>query len=228
MNVRIKDLPINDRPKERLVNLGVSSLSNDELLSILFNTGTKSISVKDISLSLLKYIGSISNLKDITLKELVSIKGVGVSKAVTILSALELGRRVYQSEDVKVSTKLNSPKIIFDSYVNKVKDLKQEVFYALYLDSSKKLIEDKLLFKGTVNASMVHPRDVFKYACIYSASSIICIHNHPSGNVLPSKEDINSTSNLVKLGKLFNIPVEDHIIIGKDKYYSFYENNIIK
>ena len=224
MSVKIRDLPLEDRPRERLINNGAQSLSDIELLALLINTGTSNSSSKELSATLLTYLKDLTNLKDITLKELTNIKGIGISKATTILASIELGKRVLLKCPNIINIKFNNPRVIFEYYKNKLISVKQEHVYAVYLDASKRVIEDKLLFIGTVNQSIIHARDIFKYACILDASSIICIHNHPSGNVIPSNEDLSITSKLVEIGNMFGIPIIDHIIIGKDKYYSLYEN----
>ena len=225
--VKIKDIPTNDRPRERLIINGPGALSNEELLSIIIKTGTKNESAKIIASNIISHIKEISNLKSITLRELKNIKGIKEAKACDILALVELSKRLYSNNILINKIKFNNPEIIFDYYKEKFKEEKQEKFYAVYLDASKKVIEDRLLFIGTVNQSMVHPRDIFKQACILDASSIICVHNHPSDNIIPSKEDINITKKLISIGELFNIPVIDHIIIGTFKYYSFYENGQI-
>lgn len=225
--VKIKDLPILERPRERLVNHGINTLSNEELIAIILKTGTKTESSKVLASNILKQVKNINDLNNITLPELLKIKGIGIAKATEFLASIELGKRVNTNNLIIKRTKFTNPEIIFEYYKDKLNDQKQEIFYAVYLDASRKIIEEKELFKGTINQSLIHPRDIFKYACILDASSIICIHNHPSGNIIPSKEDIKITNKLKEIGILFNIPIVDHIIIGKDKYYSFYENGDI-
>lgn len=219
----IKDIIKSERPRERLLNVGASSLSNEELLSIILKTGTKNISVKDLSRKILNEIKDISNLKDMTYNKLIKIKGIGTVKAIEILASLELGRRVYY-KNVKQKVKLNNTTLVFEQFKNLFINETQENFYALYLNTKTELISYKLLFKGTINTSVVHPREIFKYAFLESASSIIVIHNHPSNNTTPSKEDIELTNKLFEIGNIMAIPVIDHIIIGIDNYYSFYEN----
>ncbi len=227
MPVKIKDLPVLERPRERLLINGVNNLSNEELLAIILKTGSRGESSKIIASNILSYIKNINDLRSITIKELTSIKGIGKAKACDIQAAIELGKRIYSNNIVINNIKFNNPDIIFEYYKDKLQDKKQECFYAVYLDASKKIIEDKLLFIGTVNQSIVHPRNIFKEACILDASCIICVHNHPSNNVVPSKEDINLTNNLIEIGKIFGIPIIDHIIVGPTKYYSFFENGDI-
>lgn len=220
--LKIKDIPKNERPRERLIKYGVENLSNEELLSIIIKTGTKDYSSKAISQILLNEIKDIKNLKDITLNKLTNIKGIGKVKAIELLASIELGKRVFE-EEKKAQIKLNNSSLIYEYFKDKLKNEKQENFYAIYLDSKSNLISYKLLFKGTLNSSCVHPREIFKYAHLESAYSIIVIHNHPSGDPTPSKEDEKTTKSLIEIGKLMSIPVVDHIIFGKNKYFSFYE-----
>ena len=222
--VLIKDIPILDRPRERFIKYGVNNLSNEELLSIVLKNGYKDYSVKDISNNILKDIKDITELKYKSINELTKIKGIGKVKAITLLSSIELGKRVYQDKD-NINIKLNSSKLIYNYIKDKLKYKKQEYFYVLYLDSKKYLIDEKLLFIGTLDKSNVHPREIFKYAYLNSSKSIVLIHNHPSGDTLPSKEDILFTNNVLEISKIMGITVIDHLIIGNNNYYSFYDNN---
>lgn len=227
MGVRIKDIPLNDRPCERLIINGVGTLSNEELLAIIFKTGTKGNSAKDLSNELLSKVEDIKDLKNINLEFLRKIKGIGTSKACNLLACIELGKRINREVEKINDVQLKSSQLVYKFYKDRIGDLKQEHFYCVYLDNSKKIIKDKLLFIGTVNYSLVHPREVFKEAYLLGASAIICIHNHPSGNTIPSKQDIDITSLLIKAGELLGIKVIDHIIIGHNNYYSFLENGDI-
>jgi len=227
MNVKIKDLPVNERPVERLINNGVENLSNEELLAIILKTGTKEASVKVLASQLLSQIDNISELQNKNYKQLLKIKGIGHSKAAVLLASIELGKRINSKVNNIHNLKADNPVAIFEYYSSILGNKKQEHFYAVYLDNQKRVIEDKLLFIGTINKSLIHPQNIFKEAYLLDASAIICIHNHPSGNVIPSKEDLNITKNLVEIGNLFGIKVVDHIIIGNDKYYSFFENGDI-
>lgn len=227
MGVKIKDIPINDRPCERLIEHGVENLSNEELIAIIFKTGLKGTSAKDLANLLLSKIGNIKKLNDINYEYLRKIKGIGQSKACNLLAAIELGKRINREVDSIKNIKLNNSEIVYKFYKDKLGDKKQEYFYAVYLDNQKKIIGDKLLFIGTINYSLVHPREVFKEAYLLGASAIICIHNHPSGNPLPSKQDYDITTSLIESGKILGIKVVDHIIICKNNYYSFLENNDI-
>ena len=219
----IKDIIKSERPRERLLNVGASSLSNEELLSIILKTGTKNISVKDLSRTVLNEIHDITNLRDITYNKLIKIKGIGSVKAIELLASLELGMRVCYTS-LKDKVKLNNSSIIFNYFKNLFINETQENFYALYLNTKMELISYKLLFKGTINTSVVHPREIFRHAFLESAYSVIVIHNHPSNNTTPSNEDTELTNKLFEIGNIMSIPLLDHIIIGKDNYYSFYEN----
>lgn len=223
MVVKIKDLPKEERPIERLIDKGSEYLSNEELLSILIRTGTKECSAKQLASMVLSVTDG--NLNDINYQMLKNIKGLGDGKCASILAAIELGKRNNKKVKSINNVKITSCDLVYKYYKDIFNDKKQEYFYCIYLDSNKVVIKEKLLFIGTLDYSLVHPREVFKEAYSVSASSIICIHNHPSGNVFPSRNDIDITNKLVEIGNLFGIKVIDHIIIGGEKYYSFLENN---
>lgn len=223
---KIKDLPVLERPIERLINVGVENLSNEELLSIILKTGTKEKSVKELSQEILKE-NDIHELKNINLEKITKIKGIGKVKAATLLASIELGNRINRKVDTINDIKITNSEILYEYFKSIIGNKNQEYFYCIYLDNSKKVIKNKLLFIGTLNYSTVHPREIFKEAYLVNATSIICIHNHPTGNIKPSKNDIELTNNLIKVGMMLGISVTDHIIIGKDNYYSFFENNLI-
>ena len=219
----IKDIPNNERPRERLIKYGVNNLSNEELLSIILGSGTKNKSCKEISLEIIKEYEDITNLKDVSINSLSKISGIGLSKACNIVAAIELGKRVNMINKSD-SNKLNNPSKIYDYMKDELINKKQECFYALYFDNKQRVIDKRLLFIGTINRSIVHPREIFKYAYLCSASSIAIIHNHPSGDVTPSKEDIELTKNINELGMINKIPLIDHIIVGINNFYSFNNN----
>lgn len=226
-SVLIRDVPIEERPRERLVKYGAKNLSTEDLLAIILKTGTKYYSSKYLAGEVLSLVKNVSELRNVTLSNLIKINGIGAVKAIELLASLELGRRVFMEKPLDNNLKCNSAEKIFNYFKNSFVNEKQECFYCLYLDQHKKLIDKKLLFKGTLNRSLIHPREIFKWAYLSSAAYIICVHNHPSGNVIPSKEDINITASLHDIGKLQGIPVIDHVIVGNNNYYSFYENNVI-
>ena len=175
-----------------------------------------------VSLNLIKYVKNINNLKYITYHELLKIKGIGNAKACKILAMIELSKRM--NSNVINNIKLSSPDLVYNYFINMLEDKKQEYFYCIYLDNSKKVIDNKLIYIGTINESMVHPREIFKEAYKLSASSIIFVHNHPSGNLKPSNNDLITTSNLKKIGEILGIKIVDHIIVSKEGYYSFIEH----
>ena len=222
VNITIKNIPVNERPRERALKDGVEYLSNEELIAIILKTGTKNYNVKTLSSKILSNLKDIHDLKNITVSSLTLIPGIGKVKAIELLAALELGKRVYYNVN-KTRVKLNNSKKIFEYFKDIFINENQENFYAIYLDSKSKLISYRLLFKGTINTSCVHPREIFKYAFLESAYSIIVMHNHPSGDSSPSKEDEEVTSTLFNIGKMMAIPVVDHIVFGKEEYFSFYE-----
>ena len=224
MTVRIKDIPSLDRPIERLINEGVDKLNNEELLAIILKSGYQGASSKDVASILLSKIGSIKKLNDISYEDLKSIKGIGSIKACTILSLVELSKRINNTVDYFKGVKLNNVELVYNYYKDKIGSKKQEHFYAVYLDNQKKILGDKLLFIGTINYSIVHPREVFKEAYNLSASSVILVHNHPGNNPLPSNQDIETTNNLVKVGEILGIKVVDHVIVCENNYYSFLQN----
>lgn len=225
--MKIKNIPINERPRERLIEVGKENLSNSELLSIILKTGTKEKNVTELSYEILNSLNSISDLKDITYNKLLNIKGIGKVKAIELVASIELGKRIFLEGKNIIKEKWTNPKNIFLDNKYLFEGLTQEKFYCFYFNNNQELIERKLLFMGTLNRSSVHPREVFKEAYLRSASSIICIHNHPSGNITPSKEDIRLTKALKEIGDTFGIPVLDHIIISDNNYYSFYEQSDI-
>lgn len=225
--MKIKNIPKDDRPRERLLNNGESSLNNEELLSIILGSGNKNKGVKEISSSILAKIKNITELKNLNYQDLIKIDGIGNAKACILLALIELSKRMNQSITRLNGITFDSPDIIYEYFKDKFATEMQENFCCVYLNSQKKIITNKILFKGTVDRSLVHPREVFKEAYLLSASSIICIHNHPSGNVKPSKEDYFLTKMLKEVGQIMGITINDHIIIGKDTYYSFYENGEI-
>ncbi len=223
--MKIKDIPTSERPREKLLSYGVDNLSNSELLAIILKTGTKDKSVTDIAIDLLnKY--SFEDLGKINIEELLLIKGIGIVKAIEVITAIELGKRIFFRRG-SFNKKLSNAKEIVLYMKYKFFKLEQECFYALYFNTKQELIEEVRLFMGTNNRSVTHMRDVFREAYKLNASSIVVMHNHPSGDVSPSRSDILFTNALVKTGNIQGIPVVDHIIVGEDNFYSFYEHNNI-
>ena len=226
-SIRIKDINVSERPRERLIHSGVGSLSNEELISCILKDGTRNINVKEISNMIISSVSTIQELRYISYEDLIKIKGVGMSKACSLLASIELGNRINTKINTLNNIKFEDINMVYEYFKNKIGYLKQEVFCVVYLDSKNMIIKEKELFKGTLNFSMVHPREIFKEAYTVDAVSIILIHNHPSGRVLPSKDDISLTKRVIEVGNIMGIKVLDHLIIGTSKYYSFLENGDI-
>lgn len=219
MTYLIKDLPEEEKPREKLKKYGVKNLTDEELIAIILRCGTKNMSVKDLAIKIKKEFKTLSDLSYI---ELSKIKGVGEVKAITLLAAIELGIRSTYKEDKNI--KLNRPENIYEFFKNKLIHLKQENLMAIFLDNKNKLIAYKTIFIGTINMSVSHPREIFKEAMKNSSVYIILVHNHPSGDPTPSVADLRFTNQVYKTSKIIGIPLLDHIIIGNNKYYSFYDN----
>lgn len=219
---KIKELPITERPRERLKSVGVNNLTDKEIISIILKTGIKEKNVNELSLELLKKYNLV-DFKYLNLNDLMKIKGIGEVKSIELLASIELGKRIFLRESKKL-VKLDSATKIFEDARYLFVGLKQECFYCYYFNTKNELIKRQLIFKGTVNSSTTHTREVFKEAYLLSASAIVCLHNHPTGDITPSKKDIEFTKALIQTGKIQKIPVLDHIIVGDDKYFSFYEN----
>ncbi|MFO7969817.1 MAG: DNA repair protein RadC [Candidatus Izemoplasmatales bacterium] len=217
----IKDMPKVERPRERLLAYGAESLSNYELLAIILRIGRKNESVIDLSKRVINELNSLAELREKTISELKNIKGIGNTKAITILASLELGKRVLLNKEDKLQ--ISSPKAVYDLLNYDLKDLKQEVLIALYLDLKTNLIAKREIFRGGLAQSLVHPREVFKFAVKYSAFQVILVHNHPSGDPYPSRQDLDLTKTMKKAGKLLQISILDHIIIGNNSYLSINE-----
>ena len=222
MSYLIKELPISERPRERFKKYGVEALSNEELLSILLRTGISNKSVKELSIDILNKI-SINDLIHYDYNSLKNIKGIGEVKAITIISAIEFGKRVVSRCDLIKQIKTGDD--VFYLVKEDLENSLQEKFLVVFLDTRKYVISKKVIFVGTVNGSNVTPRDVFREAVKLNSASMILVHNHPAGSMLPSYEDIYLTNEFIKLGKMRGITVMDHLIIGKNNYYSFRESN---
>ncbi len=220
--MRIKDLPENEKPRERLVKYGVDNISNEDLISIILGSGVKNNNVKKISSKILSKIKSINELNDLSINELTTINGVGHIKAVTLLAALELGKRVDNKEFTN-KTLLNSTSLVHKYFSNLIGNKKQEKMLVILVDNKKRLINYKIMYKGTSNASLASPKEIFNYAVRENAEGIIIMHNHPSGIIIPSKADIELTNNLITSGKMIGIQIVDHLITNGSEYYSFFE-----
>jgi DNA repair protein RadC len=225
-SLMIRDFPQDERPRERFIQNGPASLSNHELIAILLRTGTKDESVLQLSNRLLTNFEGLRLLKDATLEEMTEIKGIGQAKAIQILAAVEIGRRIANLNYTERYV-IRSPEDGANYVMNDMRFLSQEHFVCLYLNTKNQVLHKQTIFIGSLNASIVHPREVFREALKRSAASIICLHNHPSGDPSPSREDIEVTKRLVECGKMIGIDVLDHLIIGENKFVSLKEKGYL-
>ncbi len=225
--MKVKELPLDDRPREKLILRGVQSLSNAELIAILLRTGTKGQSVIEVAQNLIKKYNDLNFLASQTHDALQNFHGIGKDKAATLIAAFELSRRVDSEKKWLLAKKITSPKDVAEIFIPLLRDELKEQFIVVCLSSSNRIIKFQKISEGSLNSSVVHPREVFKVAIENSSANIILIHNHPSGNPEPSNEDISITRKLSEAGKLLEIQVFDHIILAGDSYSSLVEKRII-
>ncbi len=222
--MKIKDLPKSDRPREKLLARGVENLKDSELLAILLRTGTTGKNVIEIASQILsKY--SKKRLLQMTYQDLAQINGIDSGKATTLLAAFELAKRALEVNDTNLPV-INSAKDAV-AQLSDMRDLKKEHFVVLYLNAKNQLVHKETISMGTLNANLVHPREVFEPALKHSAAQIIAAHNHPSGDPKPSEDDTEITKRLTEAGKMMGIEVMDHVIISKNSYFSFKEEKIL-
>ena len=223
--MNIKSLPASDRPREKLIKNGAEFLTNSELLAIILRTGNKKENVIELSNKFFKNynIKSLAKLKTSTLKKQL---GIGDAKACQILACFELGKRLFSFTE-KEQPQIKSAQDIFKIFGSQMSFLEKENFKGIYLNSKHKIIKEETIFIGSLNESVVHPREIFRIAIEENAAAIILVHNHPSGDPTPSNQDIEITKDLILVGELLGIQVLDHIIIGDDKYFSMKEKSII-
>ena len=221
----IQDMTLEERPREKMILNGAGSLTDAELLAILIRTGTKQFNAIQLGKAIIEKADNIRYLQNITIEELESINGIGKTKAVQIKAALELGNRIASYKPAKY--KIKNPWDIYRYYMESLRYQYKEIFKVVLLNTKNEIITDVDISMGTLNSSLVHPREVFREAIIRSSNKIILLHNHPSGNAEPSKEDKSVTNRLKECGELIGIEVIDHIIIGDGIYFSFKENMLI-
>ncbi|MCB9057357.1 MAG: DNA repair protein RadC [Calditrichae bacterium] len=224
---RITDWPEDERPREKLIQNGPEAVSSAELIAILLGQGTVKINAVDTAKLLLKRFQSLEGLASASLIEMQEVPGIGPAKAVTLLAAFQLYRNLQKETAQKVVVKFNDPAAVARIYMPIIGHLKKESFYVILLDSSLKKIRDVEVTRGLLNASLVHAREVFNPAIKYNARGIIVLHNHPSGLLEPSPEDLKITKRLSESGEILDIPVYDHLIITENGYYSFKEHGLM-
>jgi DNA repair protein RadC len=222
----VRDLPRQERPRERLQKFGPEALSAQELLALVIGRGIPKKSVINIAQELLAKFGNIRAISQATIEELCQIKGIGLAKAAQIKACFELGKR----EDLEPELKdfdIKNPESVVKAIRASIKDKAKEHFKLILLNPRNKIISISTISIGTLNASLVHPREVFKDAIVHSAASVVLAHNHPSGDPEPSEDDITITKRLIEAGKILGVEVIDHIIVGKNGFFSFKEKGLI-
>lgn len=228
MNI-IETLPKEERPYEKCLQYGTEALTDIELLAIILRTGTKGCNVKELAVKLLKNEDgavSVLSLTHLSLEQLLEISGIGKVKAIQILCVLELAKRISKTS-FNNATKYNTSEVIAGFYMEQLRHLEQEHLYVMFLDTKCKLIKDKLISSGTINQSLISPREIFIEALRCNCVNIILVHNHPSGDPAPSRDDLKSTSRVKEAGKIIGIRLLDHIIIGDNTYCSLNESGQI-
>ncbi len=219
--MKLKELISEDKPREKLLKKGAEYLTDSELLAIILRTGNKSESVTELSNRILKRIGGVKNLKNMTINTLTQIEGIKLGKASSILASFELAKRALKNDEpIKFKNTIDMYNYIKNDFLYEL----QEKFIILLFDKQFKLIKKCEVFKGTIDAVNVYPREIFKEALKENASFIVLAHNHPGGEVMPSIQDDETTKILVKNGQLIGIKVVDHLIVTPNSYFSYYEN----
>lgn len=224
---RIKDWPEDERPRERLLRYGSSSLSDAQLIAIILSTGGNGRSALDLGVELLDMFKSLKNIEQASLTELCALRGLGTAKAAQLKACLELGSRLFREQGSQ-GVAFSSGKVVHSYFHPRFKSLKKEVFHCLMLDVKNRLIKDSRISEGTLTSSLIHPREAFREAIKESAASVIFVHNHPSGDPAPSREDIFITERLAAAGETVGIKVLDHIIIGDGSFASMLDKGYLK
>ena len=219
-------VPLLDRPRERFSSVGADSLSNAELLAIILGSGTRGQSVVELSHELLLRFGSLSKLIDATTEELMEVKGIGKAKAIQLRALFTIAKRLLRDEKNSLR-KIRNSEDGYAALVDLFEGEKQEMIAVLLLDAKSSLFHREIIGRGTLTQVLVHPREIFKPAVRHLAHSMIIAHNHPSGDPKPSKEDIRLTKHLIECSQIMQIPLADHIIIGKNCYTSLKDLNLL-
>lgn len=215
-------------PRERLQKYGVKALSNSELIAILLNTGFKENNVKSLADSVLSNYNTIKDLRNVSQRELMKIKGLGIAKSANLIAALELGKRVYEESNISLRIKITNALDAYKHFGAIIKNELQENFLVIYLDNHQRYLTHKILFIGTIDKSIINPREIVKEALLINATRLIIMHNHPSGITTPSISDDDSTKSIAEAASLFNIILIDHIIVGGSSFYSYVDEKRIQ
>jgi DNA repair protein RadC len=224
--LNIKDWNPEDRPREKLLLKGISALSDAELIAILIGSGTAKLSAVDVGKKVLAHAGNLDNLAKLSVKELMKAKGIGEAKAITIVAAMELGRRRKELSPEE-KPKIDTSRTAFELIKGDLMDLPHEEFWVILCNRAQRLIKKKRVSEGGVSGTVADPKIIFKLALEELASGMIVVHNHPSGNLTPSQNDISLTKKLKEGGKLLEITFLDHLIVANDKYLSFTDEGLV-
>lgn len=224
--VSIREWAVEERPREQLAHTGADAMSNARLLAILFRTGSHGRSAEELGRELFNRFGSWSGLDKASIEDIRQVRGVGLAKAVEVKAALEIGKRLQEGAAIamkRVTSTEDAIDYVCDRYTPHLRDAGKEFFYAVLLDIRNKVIRDAEISRGSISASVVDPADIVREACIHHASRVVLVHNHPSGECDPSKEDVDTTNRIVQALKLVGVRVLDHIIVGRTRqdYFSF-------
>ena len=223
--MKVKEMEVEQRPREKALRYGLESLSDLELVALILQSGNKNRSVFEIASDVLKESEGLSKLMQMHVNTLMQIQGIREVKALRLLASVELSKRVIKSKVYHAS--ILKPEDVIEWFEFEYGVLQQECFIALYLDTKSKLIAHRVLFKGTLNESTVHPREVFKEAFLQNANSVLIAHNHPSGDCTPSQADFEVTYKMVHVAITMGVHLVDHIIVGQNQYYSFKEHKYL-
>ena len=227
MNYRIRDWPERERPRERLYTAGAHALSSRELLGILIGSGREGSSAVEVAGALLQASdGSLRRMATLPLSEIQKVPGIGPAVAARIVAALELGRRLAR-ESAMEKPRIQGPVDVYELCAPALMDLRQEEFRILLLNTQHAVLRELVITRGTLDASVVHPREVFRAAISESAAAVVLVHNHPSGDPSPSREDREVTDQLAAAGRLIGIPILDHVVVGDGRYVSFVEMGLL-
>jgi DNA repair protein RadC len=222
-NNSISMWPEGERPREKLTMIGAEYLSSAELLALLLSSGTANLNAVDIGKALISRFETLENLSQASLEELKETEGIGPAKAITLQAAFQLSRNMQKEMAENPRVYCHNPADVAKIFIPRLGHLKQELFSVALLDSAGKFLRDREITRGTINASLIHPREVFRVAIKEAANSVILVHNHPSGQLKPSNEDLSITRQLVAAGETIGIPVQDHLIIAGNEYLSLKE-----
>ncbi len=227
MKKKLKDLPRNEKPRERLLHYGSQSLSDSELIAIILGTGSRNLSVLELAQNILVEFGSLKKLSEIGIGELIKYPGIGVTKAIQIKASIELGRRIFLDKREFFKESIQNPETAYKLFQEDFWGLSEEHLFCAYLDTRNRCLNKKLIAKGNLNIVYAQPREILKYALQENAVKIILAHNHPSGDLIPSEEDIIFTKRMIEAGEIIGLEVLDHLIIGNSEYLSLKKKNYI-